>query len=108
MDNTHDANPIVPLGLSAPKQAKAFGGDVTSLASGQHHTIVTKTDGTVWTIGRGDAGQLGVLAPESSSAPSETKHLLQVQGIDGDVVGISACVLSHCLNMLRRVSVLPL
>ena len=33
--------------------------NVTAIAGGRHHTIALKSDGTVWTWGYNDYGQLG-------------------------------------------------
>jgi alpha-tubulin suppressor-like RCC1 family protein len=52
-------------------------GTVTAIAAGNDHTVVLKTDGTVWTWGNNSNGQLGNGNIQPSSTP------VQVNGLSG-------------------------
>ena len=63
---------------SSPVQTVAGGTNWKQAACGQYHTAAIKTDGTLWTWGSGDSGQLGNnitvfnLAGERRSSPVQT------------------------------------
>ena len=74
-----------------PVQVKGAGGsgnltDITAIAAGRNHSAALKSDGTVWTWGCNDNGQLGDGTTTSRSTP------VQVKGPDGTehLTGVTA------------------
>nr|WP_246525805.1 hypothetical protein [Geomobilimonas luticola] len=67
-----------------PIAATAFGSGIISLAAGQDHTLVVKSDGSVWSVGRNSFGQLGdgTLATKTTPVP--------VSSLGSGVVGVAA------------------
>ena len=57
---------------------------VTDVAAGSYHTLVLKSDGTVWSAGYNAYGQLG------NGNTANLTEFVQVQGIPGKVIAISA------------------
>jgi alpha-tubulin suppressor-like RCC1 family protein len=57
---------------STPVTTLLGGTNWKSIASGYAHTVALKTDGTLWTWGRNDLGQLGVNNTTSRSTPVTT------------------------------------
>ncbi len=58
--------------------------EIVALAGGYHHTLALRADGTVWTFGLNDCGQLGDGSTERKHSP------VQVTGIDS-ARAIAAC-----------------
>jgi alpha-tubulin suppressor-like RCC1 family protein len=58
--------------------------DVAAIAGGEYHTIAAKSDGTVWTWGSNDNGQLGI-----GPSPPQSDDAVQVTGLSG-VVAVAA------------------
>ena len=75
---TWGTNDFAQLGInntanrSAPVTTFAGGNDWKSVACGRSHTIAIKTDGTLWTWGRGDDGQLGNNNTANQTTPVTT------------------------------------
>ena len=65
---------------SAPVQVKELTG-VTAIAAGYSHTVALKSDGTVWTFGRNDSGQLGDGTTTSKRTLVQVKELTGVTAI---------------------------
>ena len=63
-------------GVSKPTKAKL--GSVIAIAAGDEHTLVLKSDGTVWTAGSNQRGQLGSGTFSDSSNPVE---VINVSGV---------------------------
>jgi alpha-tubulin suppressor-like RCC1 family protein len=63
--------PIQIAGISA----------AVALATGMDHSVALKSDGTVWTWGLNDSGQLGVGTKTSSSVPQQVTGLTGVTAI---------------------------
>jgi alpha-tubulin suppressor-like RCC1 family protein len=63
-------NTVTPK--SSPVQTIAFGANWKQVSSGYRNTAAIKTDGTLWTWGRGDLGQLGDNTVVSKSSPVQT------------------------------------
>jgi alpha-tubulin suppressor-like RCC1 family protein len=57
---------------STPVTTFAGGTDWKQVACGRFHTAAVKTDGTLWTLGLGDSGQVGDNTPISRSTPVTT------------------------------------
>ena len=57
---------------SSPVQTVSFGTNWASVACGSLYTAATKTDGTLWTWGRNDIGQLGTNDITHRSSPAQT------------------------------------
>ena len=57
---------------SSPIQTIAGGTDWKQIASGGNHTAAIKNNGTLWTWGRNDDGQLGDDTEEDKSSPIQT------------------------------------
>jgi alpha-tubulin suppressor-like RCC1 family protein len=75
-------------GISTPVQVKGPGGidfltDVKAIAGGGHHTIALKNDGTVWTWGLNDNGQLGDGTTTNRTAPVQVSGLTNMKAIAG-------------------------
>ncbi len=54
-----------------------------SVAAGNAHTILLKSDGTVWTWGKNDFGQLGNGANSNSPIPVNVSNLVNISSVDG-------------------------
>ena len=54
-----------------------------NIASGQYHTIATKTDGTLWTWGGNGYGQLALNNTAYKSSPNQVGSLTNWKDIDG-------------------------
>ena len=83
-------NEVPPAGTPAPTpEPAASQGTVTGIAatpmaaSGSDHTVILKADGTVWTWGANDQGQLGDGTTYERLTPA------QVPGVDG-IIAIAA------------------
>jgi alpha-tubulin suppressor-like RCC1 family protein len=64
--------------------------DVVAISEGRYHSLALKSDGTVWSWGRNDNGQLG-----NNAAPTESDTPVQVHGVGdsgflGGAIAISA------------------
>ena len=57
---------------SSPVQTVAGGTNWKSVTNGLYHTAAIKTDGTLWSWGRGDFGQLGDNSSTGKSSPVQT------------------------------------
>lgn len=57
---------------SSPVQTISAGTNWKSVAAGDSHVVALKTDGTLWTWGRNNAGQLGRNNVANSSSPVQT------------------------------------
>jgi alpha-tubulin suppressor-like RCC1 family protein len=66
---TNRSTPITTSGLL---KTSGLSG-VTALASGDHHSLVTRGDGTVWAWGNNEYGQLGDGTTANSSTPVQVK-----------------------------------
>lgn len=56
------------------------GKKIVSIGCGQYHSVVTSTDGEIFSFGRNDSGQLGLSATENYvSTPKEIKNLKSTQ-----------------------------
>ncbi len=71
------------LASSTPAQVMSIS-DVAAIAGGEYHTIAAKSDGTVWTWGLNDNGQLGI-----GPSPPQSDDAVQVTGLSG-VVAVAA------------------
>jgi alpha-tubulin suppressor-like RCC1 family protein len=70
-----------------PTPAKVSGlSNVIAIAAGGSHTLALKSDGTVWSWGLNDKGQLGNTTNSGTSNP--TPYLFQVSGLT-DVIAIA-------------------
>ena len=49
----------IPIVNGVAQSIVLAGSDVVALAAGYRHSMVLKTDGSVWATGRNDEGQLG-------------------------------------------------
>jgi hypothetical protein len=67
---------LVVASVAVPTAAQTIDG-------GEGHTVILKSDGTVWTMGRNSSGQLGDTTNNNSSVP------VQVSGLT-DVVAVAA------------------
>jgi alpha-tubulin suppressor-like RCC1 family protein len=56
-------------------------GTITQVASGDHHTLALRSDGTVWAYGYGANGQLGDEKNASSMVPVQVKGLTSIKAI---------------------------
>jgi YD repeat-containing protein len=59
-------------GRSSPVQTITFGTNWKQVSNGYMHTSATKTDGTLWTWGRNNSGQLGDNTIINRSSPVQT------------------------------------
>lgn len=73
-----------------PLAAKMFKAPITQIAGGQHHIVALGKDGTVYTLGRGEMGQLGVMNEAGTGPKPETDTPVAVGGIDGKVIKVAA------------------
>lgn len=58
-------------------------GDVIAIASGTWHSLALKSDGTVWTWGRNNYGQVGDGTFSNRKTPVQVKDLTDVVAIAG-------------------------
>lgn len=77
---------------SSPVTASGGGSNWKSVACGEFHTVALKSDGTLWTWGRNDQGQLGDNSATNRSSPVTTSG----GGSDWEVVGAG---LTHSLGI---------
>lgn len=65
--------------------------EIRRIAAGPNHTVVARSDGTVWTWGSNEFGQLGTASPEFCSGPNVpcAKTPVQVLGVSG-VIDVAA------------------
>jgi parallel beta-helix repeat protein len=78
-ESGEDKKSVVPVQVWDPLYIEAsplYLTDITAIAAGWEYTIALKRDGTVWTWGRNDYGQLGDGTITDSNVP------VQVSGID--------------------------
>lgn len=75
---------------------------VVSIAAGRAHSLAIKSDGTVWTWGLNDAGQLGNGAP-LLSGPMSRPWPAQVPGLSGIVAVSGGLVQSYALDSRETV-----
>ena len=61
-----------PWGKSSPVQTIAFGTNWKQVSAGSGHTAAIKTDGTLWTWGSNNLGQLGDNTTAYKSSPVQT------------------------------------
>ena len=54
--------------------------DVKQIACGEHHTVILKNDGSIWSCGRNDTGQLGI-----SGATDKNTFTQVITNINNDV-----------------------
>lgn len=73
-----------------PLPAKMFTAPITQIAGGQHHIVALGKDSTVYTLGRGEMGQLGVMNEAGTGPKPETDTPVTVGGIDGKVIKVAA------------------
>ncbi|MCP3875173.1 MAG: tandem-95 repeat protein, partial [Desulfobacteraceae bacterium] len=71
--NNNGRTPVKAIGLS----------DVISISGGASHSIALKENGTVWTWGNNNSGQLGDGANTSQNAPVQVTDLSNVTSIAG-------------------------
>ena len=64
-------------------QMAAAGGDVAAVAGGYGHTLLLKTDGTVWVAGKNNYGQLGLGHTDKQTS------LAQMAAAGGDVAAVA-------------------
>ncbi|ETV72802.1 hypothetical protein H257_12165 [Aphanomyces astaci] len=62
---------------------------------GTHHSVVLVTDGTLYTFGRGDSGQLGTLDDPGTGAFKDSPQEIKVPGVTG--FRAVACGSNHAL-----------
>ncbi len=89
LGTTHNAGTTDPN--PEPALVKTVSG-VILVRAGAAHTVALRSDGSVWTFGRNDAGQLGTttnLGPTSSSNPVANPIAARVPSLD-DVTTMSA------------------
>ena len=60
------------LNRSSPVQVIGFANNWKQVACGSNHSVAIKTDGTVWTWGKGTQGQLGTSTVTHRSSPIQT------------------------------------
>jgi alpha-tubulin suppressor-like RCC1 family protein len=79
---------------SRPAPTKIDGlGEVRSLAAGGGHSVAIQTDGTVWTWGDNDRGQLG---------HGDTEHLSSPKKVEGITTAVAAtCAYHHTVVLLE-------
>jgi len=65
-------NAVTTGNISTPVTTSAGGTNWKQVSSGGYHTAAIKTDGTLWTWGRGTTGQLGNAVITSASTPVTT------------------------------------
>jgi alpha-tubulin suppressor-like RCC1 family protein len=85
-------NAVTTGNISTPVTTFAGGTDWKQVAAGYRHTAAIKTDGTLWTWGRGDSGQLGNGLTTNVSTPVTTfaggSSWKQVSSGDFDIAAI--------------------
>lgn len=54
---------------------------IVAIAAGDKHTVALEEDGTVWTWGNNEHGQLGIGTKESSNIPTKVKDLTNIIAI---------------------------
>lgn len=64
-----------------PVQVSGLEGTVTVLAAGGTHSVALKSDGTVWTWGNNDHGQLGNGSKTQSAAPVQVEDIDEIEAI---------------------------
>ena len=64
-----------------------------TLAGGMNHSVILKSDGTVWTVGANASGQLG------DNTTTQRKTPIQVSGLNG-VVGTRHRVVLDLASMV--------
>ena len=69
-----------PFGKSSPTQVPGLT-NVTAVAAGTHHTLALKADGTVWSWGWNQFGQLGDGSGANKSTPIQITSLTNVRAI---------------------------
>jgi alpha-tubulin suppressor-like RCC1 family protein len=79
---------------SIPVQVKGLNNVAAIAAGGYHYTIALKKDGTVWTWGNNDYGQLGDGTTEDKSTP------VQVKGLN-DATAIAAGGYDHTIILKK-------
>jgi alpha-tubulin suppressor-like RCC1 family protein len=73
-DTSNQSSPVQVVGMS----------DVVAIAAGSNHCLAVKTDGTVWTWGYGENGQLG-----NGTTPITQSTPVQATGLNG-AIAVSA------------------
>jgi len=86
-------NSAVPVQVKSP-DGTGFLADIKAVAAGHAHGCALKKDGTIWTWGLNDRGQLGNGTYESSPLPVQVKDSGGT-GVFGDIISIAAGV-GHC------------
>ncbi|CAG8494080.1 5474_t:CDS:2 [Paraglomus occultum] len=84
--------------------------NVEQIAAGEHHSVFLLENGDVYTVGRGDAGQLGIGSlPVNSDIEPETKEVeAKVQDHkDGEKANGTSKSTKTAVSIPRRVSGLP-
>jgi alpha-tubulin suppressor-like RCC1 family protein len=69
---------------TTPAVVSGLASGVSAIAAGDNHSVVLKTDGTVWAFGDNASGQLGNPPPTDSGTP------LAVQGLTGTFTAVAA------------------
>ncbi|MCX5977325.1 MAG: fibronectin type III domain-containing protein [Coprothermobacterota bacterium] len=69
---------------SIPVQVTSLGSNVTALTAGGWHTLAMKEDGTVWTWGWNNLGQLGLGDTTDRSTPTK------ITSLNGNMTGLTA------------------
>ncbi|RHY60891.1 hypothetical protein DYB34_001563 [Aphanomyces astaci] len=67
---------------------------------GTHHSVVLVTDGTLYTFGRGDSGQLGTLDDPGTGAFKDSPQEIKVPGVTG--FRAVACGSNHALAVTNQ------
>jgi alpha-tubulin suppressor-like RCC1 family protein len=73
--------------------------DVVAISEGRYHSLALKSDGTVWSWGRNNNGQLG-----NNSAPTESDTPVQVHGVgdSGFLSGVVAISTGNYFSVALR------
>ncbi len=78
------------LAGSSPSAIKAADFKITGqVVCGTTHTLVLRTDGTVWSFGQNDSGQLGIGSTSASASASPVQVQVQAQVL-GNVIAVAA------------------
>jgi len=72
-----------PTAINTPTLVPGITGTVIAIAGGEYHSIILKSDGTVWNWGRNTEGQLGNGTNVNSSTPVQVSGLSGVIAIAG-------------------------
>ncbi|AEC02213.1 fimbrillin family protein [Parasphaerochaeta coccoides] len=82
-----------PVRVKDDTDISGFMTDVAAVFAGYEHTMILKTDGTLWATGGNSAGQLGdgtLGTEQSKSTPVQVKDDTDISGFMTDVAAVSA------------------